>query len=105
MLLRRLKEQNKDVEGREHNSGKQRQCQEQVRRKKIRGKTVTGASDNLRAWWKEKVRFDHNGPAAISKYVAEHSVPGNNAELYTAASTTHNLQEWQDTTLSSLLSA
>ncbi|KAI4384320.1 hypothetical protein MLD38_002491 [Melastoma candidum] len=135
MLLRHLKEQRKDVEGREHNSAKQRQCQEQVRRKKMsraqdgilkymlkmmevckaqgfvygiipeKGKPVTGASDNLRAWWKEKVRFDRNGPAAISKYVAEHSVPGNKPELYTVASTTHNLQELQDTTLGSILSA
>ncbi|CAH8337265.1 unnamed protein product [Eruca vesicaria subsp. sativa] len=30
------------------------------------GKPVTGASDNLREWWKDKVRFDRNGPAAIS---------------------------------------
>ncbi|KAG0466250.1 hypothetical protein HPP92_017830 [Vanilla planifolia] len=27
---------------------------------------VSGASDNLRAWWKEKVKFDKNGPAAIT---------------------------------------
>ncbi|RWV95241.1 hypothetical protein GW17_00042145 [Ensete ventricosum] len=33
-----------------------------------KGKPVSGASDNIRAWWKEKVRFDKNGPAAIAKY-------------------------------------
>ncbi|KAL2337324.1 hypothetical protein Fmac_011770 [Flemingia macrophylla] len=30
-----------------------------------KGKPVSGASDNLRAWWKDRVRFDRNGPAAI----------------------------------------
>ncbi|KAJ8452526.1 hypothetical protein Cgig2_000115 [Carnegiea gigantea] len=30
------------------------------------GKPVSGASDNIRAWWKEKVKFDKNGPAAIA---------------------------------------
>ncbi|KAL2557171.1 ETHYLENE INSENSITIVE 3-like 3 protein [Forsythia ovata] len=35
-----------------------------------KGKPVSGASDNLRAWWKEKVKFDKNGPAAIAKYEA-----------------------------------
>ncbi|OEL21114.1 ETHYLENE INSENSITIVE 3-like 3 protein [Dichanthelium oligosanthes] len=30
-----------------------------------KGKPVSGASDNIRAWWKEKVKFDKNGPAAI----------------------------------------
>ncbi|KVH90820.1 hypothetical protein Ccrd_007168, partial [Cynara cardunculus var. scolymus] len=33
-----------------------------------KGKPVSGSSDNLRAWWKEKVKFDKNGPAAIAKY-------------------------------------
>ncbi|CAH8362360.1 unnamed protein product [Eruca vesicaria subsp. sativa] len=32
------------------------------------GKTVTGSSDNLREWWKDRVRFDRNGPAAILKH-------------------------------------
>ncbi|KAF4385379.1 hypothetical protein G4B88_005711 [Cannabis sativa] len=94
MLLRRLKEQSKGKQG--VDNAKQRQSQEQARRKKMsraqdgilkymlkmmevckaqgfvygiipeKGKPVTGASDNLRAWWKEKVRFDRNGPAAIA---------------------------------------
>ncbi|KAL0397364.1 UNVERIFIED_CONTAM: protein ETHYLENE INSENSITIVE 3 [Sesamum calycinum] len=96
MLLRRLKEQKKSRDGSD-DSTKQRYSQEQARRKKMsraqdgilkymlkmmevckaqgfvygiipeKGKPVTGASDNLRAWWKEKVRFDRNGPAAIAK--------------------------------------
>ncbi|BAS80361.1 Os02g0689132 [Oryza sativa Japonica Group] len=36
-----------------------------------KGKPVSSASDNLRSWWKEKVRFDRNGPAAIVKYQAD----------------------------------
>ncbi|KAL5568738.1 hypothetical protein UlMin_025313 [Ulmus minor] len=133
MLLRRLKEQNKGKQGAEN--AKQRQSQEQARRKKMsraqdgilkymlkmmevckaqgfvygiipeKGKPVTGASDNLRAWWKEKVRFDRNGPAAISKYQADHSIPGQNEDCNAVASTPHTLQELQDTTLGSLLSA
>ncbi|KAM6584444.1 hypothetical protein CsatB_011446 [Cannabis sativa] len=133
MLLRRLKEQNKGKQG--VDNAKQRQSQEQARRKKMsraqdgilkymlkmmevckaqgfvygiipeKGKPVSGASDNLRAWWKEKVRFDRNGPAAISKYQADHSIPGQNEECIAVASTPHTLQELQDTTLGSLLSA
>ncbi|KAK4414255.1 protein ETHYLENE INSENSITIVE 3 [Sesamum alatum] len=134
MLLRRLKEQKKSKDGSDDTT-KQRYSQEQARRKKMsraqdgilkymlkmmevckaqgfvygiipeKGKPVTGASDNLRAWWKEKVRFDRNGPAAIAKYQAEHSVPGKIEDSSTAASTPHNLLELQDTTLGSLLSA
>ncbi|KAL0731745.1 hypothetical protein Bca4012_027839 [Brassica carinata] len=36
-----------------------------------KGKPVSGSSDNIRAWWKEKVKFDKNGPAAIAKYEEE----------------------------------
>ncbi|KAF8396298.1 hypothetical protein HHK36_017913 [Tetracentron sinense] len=133
MLLRRLKEQNKGKEG--VDTAKQRQSQEQARRKKMsraqdgilkymlkmmevckaqgfvygiipeKGKPVSGASDNLRAWWKEKVRFDRNGPAAIAKYQADHAIPGKNEDCNAVTSTPHTLQELQDTTLGSLLSA
>ncbi|KAF3521023.1 hypothetical protein DY000_02063839 [Brassica cretica] len=37
-----------------------------------KGKPVSGSSDNIRAWWKEKVKFDKNGPAAIAKYEEEY---------------------------------
>ncbi|KAM0038723.1 putative transcription factor EIL family [Helianthus debilis subsp. tardiflorus] len=132
MLLRRLKDQSK---GKDVDNTKQRQSQEQARRKKMsraqdgilkymlkmmevckaqgfvygiipeNGKPVSGASDNLRAWWKEKVRFDRNGPAAISKYQSEHSIPGKDEDNLSPVSTPHTLQELQDTTLGSLLSA
>uniref|UniRef100_A0A0D6QW98 Ethylene insensitive 3-like DNA-binding domain-containing protein n=1 Tax=Araucaria cunninghamii TaxID=56994 RepID=A0A0D6QW98_ARACU len=131
--LRRIKEQHKGKD--QSDTAKQRQSQEQARRKKMsraqdgilkymlkmmevckaqgfvygiipeKGKPVSGASDNLRAWWKEKVRFDRNGPAAIAKYQAEHAIPGANEENMIVAPTPHTLQELQDTTLGSLLSA
>lgn len=70
-----------------------------------KGKPVSGASDNIRAWWKEKVRFDRNGPAAIAKYQADHALPGKPKGNASTAPTPHTLQELQDTTLGSLLSA
>ncbi|XP_074592729.1 protein ETHYLENE-INSENSITIVE 3-like 1a [Curcuma longa] len=70
------------------------------------GKPVTGASDNLRAWWKEKVRFDRNGPVAVEKHRAENAAPGSGSDFDSgAAAASHSLQELQDTTLGSLLSA
>ncbi|XP_042063551.1 ETHYLENE INSENSITIVE 3-like 1 protein isoform X2 [Salvia splendens] len=134
MLMKRLKEQKKSKD-RTDDGAKQRQSQEQARRKKMsraqdgilkymlkmmevckaqgfvygiipeKGKPVTGASDNLRAWWKEKVRFDRNGPAAIARSEAEHSIPGKTEASSVVASTPQTLQELQDTTLGSLLSA
>lgn len=70
-----------------------------------KGKPVTGASDNLREWWKDKVRFDRNGPAAIAKYQADNAIPGKNDGCNSIGPTPHTLQELQDTTLGSLLSA
>lgn len=131
--LKRLKEQSKGKEG--IDMAKQRQSQEQARRKKMsraqdgilkymlkmmevckaqgfvygiipeKGKPVTGASDNLREWWKDKVRFDRNGPAAIAKYQADNAIPGKNDGCGSIGPTPHTLQELQDTTLGSLLSA
>nr|AEK84144.1 ethylene insensitive 3-like protein [Oncidium hybrid cultivar] len=70
-----------------------------------KGKPVGGASDNLRAWWKEKVRFDRNGPAAIAKYQTDNGIQSTNNELNSRLVSPHSLQELQDTTLGSLLSA
>ncbi|KAL4602306.1 hypothetical protein ACB092_10G043500 [Castanea dentata] len=69
-----------------------------------KGKPVSGASDNNRAWWKEKVKFDKNGLAAIAKYEAkclamieaENNQNGNSKSI---------LQDLQDATLGSLLSS
>lgn len=70
-----------------------------------KGKPVSGASDNLRSWWKEKVKFDRNGPAAIAKYQAENSPLGAQKNHLIVTSTSYSLQDLQDTTLGSLLSS
>ncbi|KAL5976022.1 hypothetical protein ACLOJK_020352 [Asimina triloba] len=69
-----------------------------------KGKPVSGASDNIRAWWKEKVKFDKNGPAAIAKYEAENAAIGGSMEKK-GNGNFHNLQNLQDATLGSLLSS
>ncbi|GAB2285146.1 Protein ETHYLENE INSENSITIVE 3, variant 2 [Dionaea muscipula] len=135
MHLKRLKEQSKAKEGVDGAKQRQSQ-EQQARRKKMsraqdgilkymlkmmevckaqgfvygiipeKGKPVSGASDNLREWWKDKVRFDRNGPAAIAKYQSDHAIPGTNDRCNPIADPTpHTLQELQDTTLGSLLSA
>ncbi|KAK2994405.1 hypothetical protein RJ640_029520 [Escallonia rubra] len=85
--------------------GERRVAQEDHIRFALFCKPVIGASDNLWAWWKEKVKFDRNGLAAIAKYQADNSVPGKFEDCTAMASTPHTLQELQDTTLGSLLSA
>ncbi|KAH9622135.1 hypothetical protein KSS87_023616 [Heliosperma pusillum] len=71
-----------------------------------KGKPVSGASDNLRAWWKEKVKFDKNGPAAVAKYEAELAAV---VEVANKGNGNGNgqstLQDLQDATLGSLLSS
>ncbi|XP_047076396.1 ETHYLENE INSENSITIVE 3-like 3 protein [Lolium rigidum] len=67
------------------------------------GKPVSGASDNIRAWWKEQVKFDKNGPAAIAKYEAENPTLVNDKSI--GAMNQHSLTDLQDSTLGSLLSA
>ncbi|GAQ91529.1 ETHYLENE-INSENSITIVE3-like protein [Klebsormidium nitens] len=133
--LRRLKERLRRKEGADEKP-QQKQSQEQARRKQMsrahdeilkymlkmmevykaqgfvygiipeKGKPVGGASENLRAWWKDKVRFDRNGPAAAAKYAAEHASQwGGPNPQSPPAPTPSSLAELQDTTLGSLLSA
>lgn len=68
-----------------------------------KGKPVSGASDNIRAWWKEKVKFDKNGPAAIAKYEAENFAAKNAKN--NGSKNQHGLIDLQDATLGSLLSS
>ncbi|PUZ71277.1 hypothetical protein GQ55_2G301800 [Panicum hallii var. hallii] len=68
-----------------------------------KGKPVSGASDNIRAWWKEKVKFDKNGPAAIEKYESENLVSANAQSG--GIKNQHSLMDLQDATLGSLLSS
>ncbi|KAG6492213.1 protein ETHYLENE-INSENSITIVE 3-like 1a [Zingiber officinale] len=135
MRLKRLKEQQQSKSKDLGDAAKQFQSLEQARRKKMsraqdgilkymlkmmevckaqgfvygiipeKGKPVSGASDNLRGWWKEKVRFDRNGPAAIDKYQVENGIPASSTDFNSGAASSHSLQELQDTTLGSLLSA
>ncbi|XP_008798325.2 ETHYLENE INSENSITIVE 3-like 3 protein [Phoenix dactylifera] len=68
-----------------------------------KGKPVSGASDNIRAWWKEKVKFDKNGPAAIAKYEAENFAA--QSAHNKGSKNQHSLMDLQDATLGSLLSS
>lgn len=132
--LKRLKERQKIAAQQAAEKQKSKQTTDQARRKKMsraqdgilkymlklmevckargfvygiipeKGKPVSGASDNIRAWWKEKVKFDKNGPAAIAKYEAECLVKGEGAGNQNGNSQSI-LQDLQDATLGSLLSS
>ncbi|KAG6533096.1 protein ETHYLENE-INSENSITIVE 3-like 1a [Zingiber officinale] len=69
-------------------------------------KPVTGCSTNLRAWWKDIVRFDRNGPMAMTKHYME-TCPGDfvRSKIAVGFSIPVALTELRDVTLSSLLSA
>ncbi|CAL1376714.1 unnamed protein product [Linum trigynum] len=69
-----------------------------------KGKPVSGSSDSLRSWWKEAVRFDHSAPEAIVQFQSS-AVPPAVAAAAAAATYLHRLNELQDTTLGSLISA
>ncbi|XP_065866146.1 ETHYLENE INSENSITIVE 3-like 3 protein [Euphorbia lathyris] len=132
--LKRLKERQKRAAEEAAEKQKPKQTSDQARRKKMsraqdgilkymlklmevckargfvygiipeKGKPVSGASDNIRAWWKEKVKFDKNGPAAIAKYEAEYrAVVG--ADKNQNGNCQSVLQDLQDATLGSLLSS
>ncbi|KAJ4744456.1 ETHYLENE INSENSITIVE 3-like 3 protein [Rhynchospora pubera] len=70
-----------------------------------KGKPVSGASDNIRAWWKEKVKFDKNGPAAIAKYEAENFALEDGLVVSSGGKGHQSLMDLQDATLGSLLSS
>ncbi|XP_047964319.1 ETHYLENE INSENSITIVE 3-like 3 protein [Salvia hispanica] len=65
-----------------------------------KGKPVSGASDNIREWWKEKVKFDRNGPAAIAKYEVDCLSREDKGDSQSVL-----LQDLQDATLGLLLSS
>ncbi|KDP20197.1 hypothetical protein JCGZ_07917 [Jatropha curcas] len=132
--LKRIKEQQKLAAQQAAEKQKPKQTSDQARRKKMsraqdgilkymlklmevckargfvygiipeKGKPVSGASDNIRAWWKEKVKFDKNGPAAIAKYEAE-SLDMGKADQNRNGNSQNVLQDLQDATLGSLLSS
>ncbi|KAJ8769629.1 hypothetical protein K2173_005232 [Erythroxylum novogranatense] len=66
-----------------------------------KGKPVTGSSDSLRHWWKDKVRFDQSAPRSITEYLPVlEKVTELNPNSYMRL-----LHDLQDTNLGSLLSA
>ncbi|KAF1894104.1 hypothetical protein Lal_00004023 [Lupinus albus] len=67
------------------------------------GKPLTGCSENLRGWWKEKVKFDRSGPDAIIKYEKENGIVGTNIVTKEKAPL-QTLHQLPDTTLGSILS-
>lgn len=131
--LKRIKEQQKVAAQQESNKLKPKQTSDQALRKKMsraqdgilkymlklmqvcnargfvygiipeKGKPMSGASDNIREWWKEKVKFDKNGPAALAKYEAD-NFAAENAKS-NSAKNTYTLMDLQDATLGSLLSS
>ncbi|XP_031249942.1 putative ETHYLENE INSENSITIVE 3-like 4 protein [Pistacia vera] len=68
-----------------------------------KGKPVTGSSDSLREWWKEKVCFDKQAPLAVAEFMAP-LLENEDGEV-DLISNMYLLYELQDTTLGSLLSA
>lgn len=62
------------------------------------GEPMLGSSDSLRGWWKDNVSFDRAGPMALVTAPTGESPPG-------PASCLHRLQDIQDSTLGSVLSA
>ncbi|KAL0715391.1 hypothetical protein Bca4012_064713 [Brassica carinata] len=68
------------------------------------GEPIISASDNLQEWWKDKVRFDLNGPLAIVKHQELNDI---NEECNAIANrlARKSLRELQDPTLGWLLSA
>ncbi|KAK7334541.1 hypothetical protein VNO80_26300 [Phaseolus coccineus] len=70
-----------------------------------KGKPVSGASDNLRGWWKDRVKFDHNGPAAMLRYEEESGFEEMVGDAFNGEPpTAYSLSDLPDTTLGSLLS-
>ncbi|KAG9151757.1 hypothetical protein Leryth_002048 [Lithospermum erythrorhizon] len=67
-----------------------------------KGKPMSGSSDSLREWWKEKVFFDKSAPDAIAEFFPKMIDSKGNLDT---KSCIHLLQDIQDTTLGSLLSA
>ncbi|RLN07303.1 ETHYLENE INSENSITIVE 3-like 5 protein [Panicum miliaceum] len=61
------------------------------------GEPMSGSSDSLRGWWKDNVSFDRAGPMALTGPAGESPLG--------IASCLHRLQDIQDSTLGSVISA
>ncbi|KAH7656252.1 ethylene-insensitive protein 3 [Dioscorea alata] len=69
-----------------------------------KGQPISGSSESLRAWWKDMVMFDRNAPPAIIRRPVE-EMEGVVLLEKTMVSFVEELEELQDSTLGSLLSA
>lgn len=69
------------------------------------GEPVINASDNLQEWWKDKVKFDLNGPVAVAKHQEWNNMMHGIGNYIGNAATPKMLQELNDQTLRWLLSA
>ncbi|KAL6607867.1 hypothetical protein ACP70R_040930 [Stipagrostis hirtigluma subsp. patula] len=69
------------------------------------GVPVSGASDSLRGWWQDDVGFDRAGPLALRSAAAAAPASDSPGSPPPPTSFLHGLQDIQDSTLASLLSA
>ncbi|KAL6899284.1 hypothetical protein ACP4OV_005942 [Aristida adscensionis] len=70
------------------------------------GEPMSGSSDSLRGWWKDNVSFDRSGPMALtSPAAAAAAAAAGDGSPLVLASCLHRLQDIQDSTLGSVLSA
>lgn len=73
-----------------------------------KGKPVSGSSDSLREWWQESVWFNQRAPTALAEFLPA-ALESAGLQIGEAAvdpaSYLHMLQDLQDNTLASLLSA
>ncbi|KAF8693545.1 hypothetical protein HU200_038947 [Digitaria exilis] len=70
------------------------------------GEPMSGSSDSLRGWWKDRVSFDRSGPMALTVTGPEGSSSSSSPLGGIASSSClHRLQDIQDSTLGSVLSA
>ncbi|KAF3329849.1 ETHYLENE INSENSITIVE 3-like 1 protein [Carex littledalei] len=67
-------------------------------------KSITGASDSLREWWKTQAMFDKTGLAQIDLYNRDNSLNLNVPQDSETRSTTELMKELSDPTLGSILS-
>ncbi|KAJ0234589.1 hypothetical protein HA466_0273020 [Hirschfeldia incana] len=69
------------------------------------GRPIIIASDNLQEWWKDKVRFDLNGPLAIAKHQESNNMISEECNASANGLVRKSLRDLQDPTLGWLLSA
>ncbi|KAH7654195.1 Copper homeostasis CutC domain-containing protein [Dioscorea alata] len=71
------------------------------------GKAVSACSDNLREWWQEKVRFERNASLAINKFKERIGAMDKQVDCHEGDQPVKepSLQQLQDSTLGSILSA